>query len=154
MFPVVAALTVGCAQTIKEGYREPVIDRITDSSGSRPEWVRKTPSPDGRIYLVTSFSEGLSAESGTRIAKAYAFAQIAEQLQASVNVNSQLNSQKSRVQIEEKISWQASAIIRSMRQDDLYWERRVTQEGVRYSVWALWSIPEKTFYGLQEEISK
>lgn len=154
LWMVAATLVHGCSETLREAYKEPVIESVTDNAGSRPNWLKRLPGSDGRIYYVTSFSDGLNLETSLRVAKAYALAQISEQLQASVSINSQLNTHRSNIQIQDKISWQSAAIVKSLRQDDFYWERRWTQEGTRYSVWVLWSMPEKTFYTLQEEISK
>lgn len=149
IFPMVAVtLLTACGPSLRQRYEEPVIDRVTDQSGTRPEWVRKTPKQDGRILLVTSSTEGLSAESGTRLAKAYALAQLSEQANAAVKVEASLSTRGGN---NQSISWNSQAMFRSIRQEDLYWEQRVTQEGVRYSVWALWSIPEKAFYEAQQQ---
>jgi len=130
-----AALMSGCAGTVRAAaYREPVLDRATDNSGSRPEWVSSQEDIPGFITnVITTSTSALSAESGVRLAKAYALAQLAEQLQTTVKTQSQLNTKNSVEQVNEQITWSAAAILKSLRQKNVYWESRQTSEGVRYS---------------------
>ena len=142
---------VGQEQTVRQAvadYQESVLDKASDNPTDRPAWIRKLPTEPGRMFLVTTSTDGLSAETGIRLAKAYALAQLSEQANTSIKVSSKLTSPGS---TNDSISWQSAAILHSMRQDESYWERRITQEGTRYSVWVLWSIPEKAFYQAQQE---
>lgn len=148
-------LVAGCAGTVRAAsYKEPVVERLTDNANNRPEWITNQQDVPGFITIVTTSTSALSTESGVRLAKAYALAQLAEQLEASVKTQSQLNTRNSAEQVSEQISWNAAAVLKSLRQKNVYWESRETSEGIRYSVWVQWLMPEKAFYRLQEETSK
>jgi len=149
LWPLAAVLTA-CIQNVRVS-EEPVTDTLADHSATRPEWVRKLPTQSGKMVIVTTSTEGLSAEAGLRVAKAYALAEFSEMMMTSVQVDSGLKTHSQMGTIQDTIAWRSRTWLRSMRLEDSYWEKRSTIEGSRYSVWALWSLPERAFYEAQQE---
>lgn len=149
---LLSLVMAGCSQrNIRQDYQEPVVDRSVENAANRPKWVTELPKEPGRIFMVTTSSDALNAETGVRLAKAYALAQLSEQARTEVQTNSTLTNRGQVQQLNDTVQWTSQAVFRSIRQDQVYWEKRVTQEGQRYSVWTLWSIPEKAFYEAQQE---
>lgn len=148
-------LLSGCAgQQLNHTSDKILENSYSEPSGSqRPDWVshNRLPQENGRIFLVSSSFEGFSEDSGVRLAKAYALAQLSEQAAVAVNVNSKLKTEHGLQRLHDDISWSSAAMFRSMRQDKVYWEETHTEEGTRYHVWVLWSIPDRAFYEAQQE---
>lgn len=149
-----AAVLAASACTAQVRRDEPVLDSALDHPGMRPEWVRRVPTVNDRMCFVTSSTEGLSVEAGARLAKAYVLASITEMLSSTVHVDSKITTKNGMGTITDSILWQAQGSLRSLCQDDIYWERRKTEEGTRYSVWVLWSMPEKAFYEAQQSVQQ
>ncbi len=140
--------STGCAASLRDQYDGAKVDDSQERVVNRPDWVYNMPQKAGRMYYVATCTDALDLEAGIRKTKMYALANWTEQMSVAVSTKTKLKDSF----LHDLIQAESAATIRSVNQDKVYWERRATEEGLRYMVWVLWSIPEKAFYETQQRV--